>query len=129
MLLASCATIPNSIVCTPAGLVTLGGICGETQTSKTWDLTFEEFIYFLEAQAEHPDPNEPTHTVPAKGAAMCQSSEDYQKQKTALETACRLLGPRCSYEIKKQIKTMQANIDRLLARSEFTKLRLMDRLK
>jgi hypothetical protein len=101
LLASGCVTIPNTTACTVAGRLLDGGICAETLTGKTSEKTFEQMIDFLEPQLETPE-------HPARGGAICQSSEDYNKQKTALERACRLLGSRCSYELRQLIKSLTA---------------------
>lgn len=98
--LSSCVTLPNTEVCTVAGLFTAGAICAETLTPKTRDMPFEMLIEYLEPQTERPDPEHPGQTLPARGGAICQTAEDYGKIKTVLEQACRELGSKCSYELK-----------------------------
>jgi hypothetical protein len=104
---SACVTVPNTKVCSVAGVISAGGICAETLTSRTSDLTMDEFLDFLEAQPERPDPKDPSKKLPAHGAAVCQSSEDWNKQKTALEQACRELGKRCSYEIRRALAAIE----------------------
>lgn len=96
LLLSSCGHIqvPNTEFCTVAGTVSAGAICAETITHKTRDMTFDEFLIFLE----------PTDQ---RGGALCQSADDYNELKTTLEQACRLLGTRCSYEMKRTIQGME----------------------
>jgi hypothetical protein len=107
MALNGCATIPNTIVCTAAGTLTAGAICAETLTNKTSEMSLDAYITFLEAQEESPG-------QPARAGAMCQSSEDWNKQKTVLEQLCRHMGPRCTYEIK-QVLTNFVTAEKLLA--------------
>lgn len=124
-LLFSCVSIPNTRVVTVAGQLSAGGIWAETQTLATGDLSFDELLDFIEPQAERvcvPVPGFPicqddqTHGVtvhlPARGGAVMQSSEDYGKQKTALEEACRELGSRCSYEVQQAIAQMNTSLVR-----------------
>ena len=96
LFLNGCGTvqIPNTEFCTVAGTISAGAICAETITHKTRDMTFDEFLEFIE-----PSQN--------RGGALCQSAEDSAKLKTALEQACRLLGGRCSYEIRRTIATLR----------------------
>src|SRR5689334_11961796 len=92
-LLLSCAgvEIPNTRVCVVAGKLSAGGDCAYTGSATTEQMSFEEFVDFLEAREERPDPKDPAKRLPAKGAALCQSSEDWTRAKTALEQACKLL--------------------------------------
>lgn len=96
LLLNSCGhvQVPNTEFCTVAGTISAGAICAESITHKTRDMTFDEFLEFIEPG-------------PARGGAICQSADDYNKLKTTLEQACRLLGNRCSFEIKRTIKAME----------------------
>jgi len=88
-----------------------GGIWAETNTSATGDLTFSEMIDFIEPQAERtcvPVPGFPVCaddqtqgtpvTLPARSGAIMQSTDDWGKNKTALEQLCRQAGSSCSYE-------------------------------
>lgn len=86
LVLSGCVTVPNTTACTVAGTMSAGAICAETLTDKTSDLTLAQLIEMLEA------------------GAIIQSADDWGKNKTALETACRELGSRCSYEVKKAIE-------------------------
>lgn len=104
--LNGCVTIPNTTACTVAGVLAAGSICSETQTNVTYDMTLDETIDFLEPQLERPDPKNPGKILPARAGAVCQSASDWNKNKTALEVACRELGKRCSYEMKAAIKRM-----------------------
>lgn len=102
LLVSACGTttqIPNTMVCTSAGSLHNGAICAETITGNTSDMTFEMFLDFLE-------PKEAGPFNPARSGAICQSSADWGKQKTALEQACRAMGARCSYEIKQILRNM-----------------------
>lgn len=108
LLISGCVTVvPNTRACTAAGPLSAGMICAETLSDKTSELTFDEAIEFLEAQPERPDPNEPGATLPARAGAICQSADDWNKQKTALEQACRRLGRKCSYEVRSALARMK----------------------
>jgi hypothetical protein len=108
----SCATdgvvVPNTEACTVAGVIAAGAICAETITGKTRDMSMDEFFDFLEPREEQPDPTNPGHTLSSRGGAICQSVDDWNSQKTALEIACRILGKNCTYEIKQAIEGMNA---------------------
>ncbi|WP_374029783.1 hypothetical protein [Bdellovibrio bacteriovorus] len=114
LVLPSCqtVTVPNTRVVAVAGELKAGAIWSETLSPKTGDMTLDEFIDFLEPQEEI---RTSTGKViqPAKGAAFCQSAEDWNKQKTALEKACRKLGKACSYEIKKTLEEVSQNLEEL----------------
>ena len=107
MVLSACVTVPNTTVCTVSGVLSDGSICAETLTGKKSELDIDKFLEFLTPQDERPDPDHPGQTLPKRAGAMCQSKEDWNKMKTALEQACRDLGLRCSYELKHAI----ANFD------------------
>lgn len=104
--LNGCVTVPNVRICTAAGDLTSGAICAETQTGKTSDMTLDQFIEFLEPQPERPDPDHPGQTLPARGGAICQSTDDFTREKTALEKACRELGSACSMEMRAAIQSL-----------------------
>lgn len=92
--LIGCVHIPNTRVCTIPDKMAQGAICAETLTDKTSEMTLDEWISFLEPTKDH-------------AGAMCQSSDDWNKQKTALEESCRSLGNNCSYETKLALERMK----------------------
>ena len=97
---ASCQTvgIQNTEECSVAGTIAAGMNCAETLSGKKREMTMDEMIVFLEPQAS-PTP---------RSGAICRSAEDFLKQKNALEQACRILGDKCSFELKQVIKTMES---------------------
>lgn len=107
-LVSGCVTVPNWNNCSAAGSLEYGMICAETLTGKTSELNLAQTIDFLQAQSERPDPDHPGAIFPARGAAICQSSSDYQKITTVLEQMCTELGNRCSYEAKQAILAAKA---------------------
>lgn len=123
---SSCQSIKvtDKRACSAAGLVSLGGICTHTLTSEKEVLSFDQWIDFLEAQ-------EATQNSPAKGAAVCMSSIDWGAMKTELEIACRMLGKRCTYELKAHILSMKRAIDfnRAVSIRTLQKSRLNGKLK
>lgn len=110
--ISGCASvkIPNTEVCAVAGILDGGAFCAETLTGKQTDKTRDEFIKWLE-------PQEASDGVPARGAALCQSAEDWNKQKTAFEQACVLLGiKRCTKEIQQLFEQITFNVDAVQTR-------------
>ena len=110
-MVASCRgshiVIPNTEACTAAGILSAGAICAETLTNKARDLTFDEYLDFLEPQVKRPDPAHPGEFLPARGGAICQSVDDWNAQKTALELACRVLGKNCTYQMHQILDSME----------------------
>lgn len=45
-----CITVGDRVMCSPAGSIAAGGICTHLLTSETHDLTFNEFVDYLEPQ-------------------------------------------------------------------------------
>lgn len=112
--------IPNTNPCAVAGVMSAGGICAETLTDIKRDLTLDEWLDFLEPQEARtcvPVPGMPVCSnpplpgtpvlLPERGPGIVLSSIDYEKQKTALDQACRALGRNCSYALKQQIRSME----------------------
>ena len=97
-LLTSCAVnIPNIRAVAPVeGIPGIAAIAQETNTDKTTRLTIDEWLDFLYAQLERPDPKDPTNTLPEKGPAICMSSEDWAKNETAIAQLC--VKGKCTYE-------------------------------
>jgi hypothetical protein len=102
--LNSCVKIPNLKVCSVAGTMSAGSICADTLRPNTYDMTLEETIEFLEAQPERPDPTNPNNKLPARGAAIFMSADDWNRMKTALDEACRELGSHCTPEIENAVR-------------------------
>jgi hypothetical protein len=86
--------------CTVAGQLQNGGLCSHLLTPATSVLSFTEFVAFLEPAAKTP-------TSPARGGAICMSSQDWGTMKTELETACRELGSKCSYATAQAIERIK----------------------
>lgn len=106
-LLVSCVDIKiqDTEVCTVAGKLIAGGDCAHTLKPDTRQMSFEEFVKFLEPQEEIK--NEKGEIIQAaRGPALCQSSNDWNKMKTTLEQACELLKDRCTYELKQTIERL-----------------------
>ncbi len=121
LILTSCGSVklPNTRVCAVSGKLSAGADCVYTGEETKEEMTFTEFMDFLEAQDAKPNPKDPSKMIPPHGAALCQSSEDYTKQKTALEQACRLLGNRCTPEIKKTLQTTWRRIEGLQEKTAY----------
>lgn len=75
--------------------------CANTLSPETSELTFAQTVEFLEPQPEFTNP-EGVH-FPARGAALCQSAEDWTKLKIVIEQACLKLGKGCTKEAKENI--------------------------
>lgn len=99
-LLSSCVTIPNTTACSVAGRLDAGMLCAETGTPRTSSMDLAQTIYFLEPQPS------PSPGMTPRAGAICQSAEDWNKVKTALEQACRELGSKCSFEVQSAPKTL-----------------------
>lgn len=111
LLLDGCVTVPNTRVCTVAGEMSAGAICAETLTPSTFDLTLAEFLDMLEPVPDVVDPTDPSKVlVPGRAGAMVMTADDWLKNKTALESACRELGSKCSYEVQHAIAGMNTPI-------------------
>lgn len=112
LLLSGCTvTIPNIKLCSTAALMSAGADCSETLTDTTSELTLDQWLEFLEPQLEKIDVN--GVVTPARGSAMCMSSDDFSKLKTAMEQLCRKVGSACSPEQKKTISDVGNRVERL----------------
>lgn len=105
-LLASCAEVKirETRFCSVAGVLIAGMDCGYDLSDKTDSMTFDEMVEFLEPQPERPDPKDPNKMLPARAGAMCQPADDWNHKKTVLEQACKMLGKRCSWQLKEMIR-------------------------
>ena len=98
------------------GVVALGS---HTIFDKQEEKTIDEWIDFLLAQSERPDPKNPDATLPPKGPAICISSDDYTIQKTVLDQACA--AAHCTYEQKKILEKISNHIERVNAWEQLEK--------
>jgi hypothetical protein len=103
--LSGCATIPNIKACTAAGVLSAGANCAETVTGVTSQMTEDEYFDFLEPQQERPDPSSPGHLLPARGGAICTSSEDFNRLKTEFEKACKKI--KCTKEAAQALANLK----------------------
>lgn len=104
LLLAGCTGVqlPDVKVCyTP--LLAAGGDCMYTLSGGFEEMTAEQFVEYLE----------PTEK---RGPALCLSTEDYARLKTAIEQLCYKAGSGCTKEVKKEIQTVASRMDRIADR-------------
>lgn len=101
-LLSGCAKVVIKDVewCASAGR--FGALCQHSIHDQSRRMTVEEFIDFLQAR-----PGNPANGIPAKGPALCTSSEGFKDVKTMLEQACYLLKKKCTYEMKQTIQRLE----------------------
>lgn len=111
-LLSACAhlKIENIEVCSVAGILRAGMNCANTLSKETRELTLDETIDFLEAKEEIKDENGKV-IQEERGAALVMSASDFNKIKTGLEVACKMLKNACTYEVQQQIASMKENIE------------------
>lgn len=118
LLLSSCSglgiTLPDTKVCAVAGRLTAGMDCANTISPETSELSFAQAVEFLEPQPEFT--NAAGVHFPARGAALCQSAEDWTKLKTVIEQACLKLGKSCTKEAKENIAQVSFAMDGLQKR-------------
>jgi len=128
--ISGCVSVPPNTGCFAAGQVSDGASCESTRPGHPVSrLSVREFVDYLEAQAArncvpvgHWDEKTPTLWVqdlavcaddqtkgtlaqlPKRAAAVCRAFSEDAALKLALEEACRLLGPRCSYGLRAALK-------------------------
>jgi hypothetical protein len=99
-------TIKEKTFCTVAGQLIDGAFCSHQIEPGTFDLTAEQLIAFLEAAPAVPA-TATTPAIPAKGAGVVMSLDDFTEYQTELETACRILGKNCSEALQNSAATMK----------------------
>ena len=72
--------------------------CAQTGSDRTSEINMIEMVKFLEE------------------GAICMSSEDYKRQKNAIEQACVQLGNACTFETKQAIKEVDTRVSSLQSR-------------
>lgn len=90
-----------------------GADCDHTLSDQPRSMSLDEFIKFLEPQFEVKDPKTGKVVSPARGAALCQSADDWNSLKTSLEQACKKMGNLCKFEIQKKIADAGNRLDAL----------------
>lgn len=103
--------IKNSEFCAVAGILAAGMDCANSLKPDTRSMDLDETIAWLEPSEAVLDSNG-KEVVPARGAAICQSSNDFNENKTTLEIACRMLGKKCSYQLQQIIASMDSTIEK-----------------
>lgn len=89
MALSSCrVSFPDVKICSVAGILMAGADCSFTGHSENSEMGAKEFIDWLE------------------NGAICMSSEDRAREKSAIEQACTKLGAGCSFEIRQMIQSI-----------------------
>lgn len=113
ILLTSCAvTIPNTRFCSVAGVMEAGMDCFHTLSDDENHIEPVAIKAFLESEGAITD-EKGNVLVQGHGAAICQSSEDWGAEHTALELACQKLGASCTMDIRKMIDSVTKKVDRL----------------
>lgn len=84
-----------------------GAICQNSVSEKNRDMNDKEWIHFLEAQADDPKTAEVDES---KGPALCASSKDFARVKTAIESLCEAKKSQCRLE---QVKEALHRIDKM----------------
>lgn len=106
LLLSGCTVmLPDARICSASGTLSAGMDCAYTVSDKMEELSLEQSIEFLEPQLD-----------PPRGAALCMSSEDFSKVKTAIEQACKKLGTSCRKETRESIEEVASRFDDLQSR-------------
>jgi hypothetical protein len=103
MVLQACGSvkIKDTTHCAVAGVVDAGADCVTLISGQLTTLNFEELIDLLQ-------PND------KRGGAIITPIDDFIEIKKELETACILLDNRCTKEIKKNLKLMNDNLNKII---------------
>lgn len=81
----------------------MGAICQNSISEKNRNMTNKEWIEFIEAQPDDPK----TEINEGKGPALCASSKDFARVKTAIEQLCEAKKSQCKLEdIQRAFKRM-----------------------
>ena len=80
----------------------VAALCQNSNSDVRERLTVTQWLDFLYARGEIPDPKNPGKMLAKKGPAVCISSEDYQLNDTALAQLC--VKAHCTYEQKKALE-------------------------
>lgn len=112
LFLAGCSVqLPNIRVCATSGTILAGADCAWTNSDDTEELTFEEWMDFLEPRPDSKDAK--GRKIKGHGAALCVSPSDWTRQKNALESACVKLGNACTLEMKSALQEADGRVKAL----------------
>jgi hypothetical protein len=105
MALSGCETVQITArhPCALNQTFALGATCADTISSVTNQITEADAIAMLQAQQAVTNPD--GSTTPAHAPAIFQSADDYGTETIEMDTACRLLGNNCSYELEQTVRT------------------------
>lgn len=87
----------------------MGAICQNSISEKNREMTNKEWIDFLEARLDDPK----TEIDEGKGPALCASSKDFARVKTAIEQLCEAKKSQCRME---QVQQVFRRMDKLQKR-------------
>lgn len=107
--------LPAIKACATAGVITAGADCAWSDSGETEELNFDLWVDFLEPQPEKPGPN--GTVIPAKGPAICISSEHWTRLKTAVEQLCAKVGAACTKETRAKMEELSFRIEKLRDRA------------
>lgn len=109
-------TVRNGNVCSVAGKLAAGSICAKLTDDTTGDLSFTETVDFLEPKPAREcvavtgfpvcadDQSQGSSVkLPARGAAVVMSSDDFGDVLTELKTLCRGAGDKCTFETRQKL--------------------------
>ena len=100
-------TVPDVEWCSP--IPGYGAICQNSNSDKSRDLTDKQWIHFLEAQEDDPKTAEVNE---AKGPALCASSADFARVKTAIESLCEAKKSQCRLEEVQKVFTRMEKLNK-----------------
>lgn len=103
---SGCVTVKEATLCSAAAVLPAGANCSRLIGPEVEQIGFDDYVDFLEAKDDRPDPANPGQTLPAKPAAVCMSADDFSNIKTEIEILCRMAGKRCSYEVRGQLDNL-----------------------
>lgn len=115
LLTASCSVkIKDVKACATAGVFSAGADCVTSISGLRSELSFDEWLEFLEPQPEKKLPD--GTVVPERGSAICVSSDDWTALKTAIMKLCEKVGSWCTKEAKEEIQRAEENVAGLQTR-------------
>ncbi len=98
--LSGCVKKQNTKICSVAGVLTAGMDCSYTLSDHQEEMDLKTSLEFLTPQPERPDPLRPGKRLPPRAGAICMSAEDWNKDATTLEQACK---GKCTQDVQQDI--------------------------
>lgn len=104
----------NTKICSVAGVLSAGMDCSYTLSDHQEEMDLVTSVEFLSPQPKREDPTNPGKWLPARAGAICMSAEDWNKDATTLEQACK---GKCGKDVEQDLDEISRRLRKIQALS------------